>query len=202
MGYDMTIVKNRESLQNDKVRDAAKQALDSMRVLLDVQREAGLLQTLGDLDRYLSASKDFEACCERLLDPGYFRLNNRGMWRYTEAMEEVGMVVDGDESPRLDWESLPDPAEEGEDAYLEALDQLTGHAAALPEGAIAGWKFGSNDGWWVTPEECAGALDTWQKVPRSLELSEEAEKIVSSEYWKEWISFLERAAVNGGFRVF
>lgn len=102
-------------------------------------------------------------------DKEYFRLNIFGMSRYRSLMEELGMVYDGgrgiEENEWPEWDA--EEAAKDEDAYefqhaVKVRPLLTRH----PEGGdtIPAHKLGSNDGWYVTSDECYAALARWELV--------------------------------------
>lgn len=133
-------------------------------------------------------------------DPDYFRLNIRGMSSYRTVMLALGMAHES-ESPVLsrEWSDLPD-YDEGSDAYYEASDRLTGqHPGDDP--TIPTFKLSSNDGWWVTPEECAAAVAQWDAHGVPADLPAVHRVIVEEAYWGRWIEYLRLAAQHEGFRV-
>jgi hypothetical protein len=150
-------------------------------------------------------------------DTSYFRLNGWGMSRYREIMTQLGMVADGYSLPPwphepdgITWEDIKaaEAPADGSDLPVkpEALayvKQLDAHLAWHPEPpfGIALHKFGSNDGWLVTPEEIAAALESYRTHS-----GDEVKVIITSaggelDHWLKWISYLERAQRRGGFRV-
>ena len=145
---------------------------------------------------------------EAVAHPGYFRLNNRGMYVYTDVMVEVGMAHQTTSAIAHDeWPKYPD--EEGEQemaAYEAILTPLLSRHGDDPTPTIPTHKFGSNDGWIVTPEEIRAALDAYEKFQndpgRDLSaLSEQTVQIIATGYWGQWIAYLQRAAEHGGFAV-
>jgi hypothetical protein len=76
---------------------------------------------------------------------------------------------------------------------------------------IPSFKFGSNDGWLVTPEEIAGALEAWAETDMARDhlaadrfrrgMSTKTYETISEDYWRQWIEFLRRAKDRGGFQV-
>lgn len=79
-------------------------------------------------------------------------------------------------------------------AYQEAGDDvLAKHDNTVP--GIAIHKFGSNDGWLVTPEECRSAVYIWDQHPEN-----EREKV--PEYVAKFVEWIRLAAGRGGFRVY
>ncbi|MGD6749142.1 hypothetical protein [Streptomyces sp. BH105] len=147
-------------------------------------------------------------------DTAYFRLNIWGMGRYTEIMEQLGMTVSDYSAPPfphqpegVTWDEIEAAQEAGDAAntpvrpeVLAYLKQQEAHVAWRPEPAfgIALHKFGSNDGWLVTPEEIKAALETYRTHG-----SGEVKVIVGDDldYLLKWIAYLERAQHRGGFRV-
>lgn len=96
------------------------------------------------------------------------------------------------------------------------LEQATGYVKTKdailrdhPEGGttIPVHKFGSNDGWIVTPDECLNALAAWHQRTES-----ERDDALSSagidlndpawaRLWRRWLDYLELAAHCDGFEV-
>lgn len=144
-----------------------------------------------------------------------FRLNIWGMGEYCNVMEQIGM---------LEWEEsvppFPDSAdydipqlevayngetyhEDDEDspeyaAYKRALDAKLAYGTV---GVIPGHKFCSNDGWIVTPKECANALDAYRRYVDSGGDVAELLNDGDVKYWQQWLIFLATAAEGGGFTV-
>ncbi|ASU81537.1 hypothetical protein CDO52_00900 [Nocardiopsis gilva YIM 90087] len=154
-------------------------------------------------------------------DGSYFRLNIFGMARYAEAMYRLGMLYPADPGAFPEahdhgttWEHVDavqdleggdggrvvsGPAAAAARAYL---DQVNAHLAQHPGEAagIPSFKFSTNDGWHVTPEECRAAVKAARDAtPNQLDANfADGDR----QYWDEWIAYLERAADHGGFRVF
>jgi hypothetical protein len=66
-------------------------------------------------------------------------------------------------------------------------------------------KFGSNDGWIVTPRECLNALAVWHATPEGMRIDAfEKAGMTDPDWgrtWKRWLAFLELAAHCDGFEV-
>jgi hypothetical protein len=121
-------------------------------------------------------------------DPNYFRLNIWGMSRFGGAMSALGMI-DENASLRVGFPEGDDP---------DALESCLAQREATPAG-IPAYKFSSNDGWLVLPEEIRPALDLYRALNEPEKRVEAAG--VELDYWREWLAFLDRAAERGGFRV-
>jgi len=86
-------------------------------------------------------------------------------------------------------------------------DQRTALLKDHPAGAetIPIHKFGTNDGWIVTPRECLNALAAWHATPESARIDAlESAEITGLDWdriWKRWLAFLELAAHCDGFEV-
>lgn len=206
MGYDMRIKGELAEPDADKLAELRKANEDAGAEASRVRAslvESGTKNWWED-PAYLKASAAYDDAFTAYMavkDPGYFRLNSNGMWRYMEAMIALGMAHDHS-SPEVDWESLPD-YDDGEDAYYEAKDRLTGvHPGEDP--TIPRFKFSSNDGWHVTPDECRAAVTVWDALqPEGLpaDLEDDHRAIAETHYWGKWVDFLRLAADNDGFRV-
>lgn len=121
-------------------------------------------------------------------EPGYFRLNAWGMRWCLGEMAARHMIFDAGRPPEFpdvaDWEPMTD-------ADRRALDEvLSWHGPEVP--GIPAHKFGTNDGWIVTPAECEAALQLAEKWPPPAE---------NPEVWKRWLDYLSRAREHQGFEV-
>jgi hypothetical protein len=165
-------------------------------------------------------------------DPGYFQFRNIGMAAMLDIMEAAG-VVDGtakhDELP--DWPpnglsndradelgpfvfddiEVPSPPTATEMLIIEdwrsAADIVLGTKSARP-GKVPAYKFMSNDGWIVWPEECLSISNALCKA-----LATKPERILpdqkisgikpneAAEWILSWASYNEVAAKHGGYRV-
>lgn len=147
--------------------------------------------------QYEAAHKEVNAAFDEMgrAEAYYFRLNISGMSKYLDGMQELGMIDDSDEGrpAHSAWENIDFDSEEAE----EKAEKLRTSTAEFPMG-LPLFKFGSNDGWLVTPEEIQAALANYQKPPTAWF---EGHKI-EEDYWDEWIQFLQRAVERGGFRVY
>lgn len=134
-------------------------------------------------------------------EDNYFRLNIWGMGQYYDLMFDYGMVdVTGDHPPfptpgDIDW----DLYDKDEESYPEfrAANEAVLTARGNGKG-IASWKFGSNDGWIVSPEECMEALDAYLEAGQP-DPFEDRERL---DYWHRWIKFLTAAITRDGFQVY
>lgn len=149
-------------------------------------------------------------------DAGYFCLNIWRMGRYLDHMSHLGMLVTGYSRPS--WPEKPDSVEWDDVSAVRYPDDHDGQQPVKPEAVtfaktiethlawhpdelsgIAVHKFGSNDGWLVTPEEITGALESYRTHS-----GDKVKAMVSTEgldRWLQWIGFLESAHRHGGFRV-
>lgn len=148
----------------------------------------------------------------------YFRLNVWGMSLARDVMGPLGMVYEPTEHPEYpewpegverDWDALyetwSDDYELPTDAcppemreYVEERHRWLAYAEERP--GINVRKFGSNDGWIVTPIECAGALHQW-KVNADDPTAVPRHKDRLVEWWPDWLAFLLHASAHGGFSV-
>lgn len=143
---------------------------------------------------------------------GYFRLNIWGMSMARDLMAERGMLCSAE--PSGDWPRCPDNAayewvkypddRQGAQPSPEAIGAaevyiaeqkryLSAHEGECP--GIPVHKFGSNDGWIVTPPECIAALAALG-LARDKGIAEPDAK-----WWPEWIAYLHLAAEHDGFEV-
>lgn len=135
---------------------------------------------------------------------------------YSDLSETAQAVIEAlDEDDPIGYLAKNYPevsAVEGDTDWTQALayhDRLIALLKHHPEGGstIPAHKFGSNDGWWVTPAECLEALAAWHARSdgeRDDALSAAGIDIDDTDYarmWKRWLEFLELAVHCDGFRV-
>lgn len=183
----------------------------------------------GRTARYREAKERVTAASNAIDDANvsYFRLNIWGMQKWREIMWELGMVIDagqypewpspedfgityevveGVEYPDTDGPPLSEIDQEKAKNYLSARDNVLAWHGDTSMRGIPIHKFGSNDGWIVTPEECGSAL--WIYAERLRDLGEETvynlldNMGVNRGYWGQWLAYLRGAADHGGFQVF
>lgn len=224
MGYDMSIeapMPEAEQIARDAANDQCKAAVEER----------------GKFDRntpeWDAAQEKVMAAYDALspLDTHYFRLNIWGMGRCRTAMYEAGMIYNSHTETPWPVYSPPTSAEGGAEALRQAeQDYDDAHQKACepiraehPEGGdtIPDHKFGSNDGWHVTEEECAAAVKAWRAydaartkalpAPDAMPPLEQDGTEADDEspagtfnavWWPEWIAFLDRASRRGGFKVY
>lgn len=179
--------------------------------------------------RYRAISKIIDGSRELLEaeNGSYFRLSVWGMSCYVDIMCRLGMVY-GSESPN--WPDYPTFGDERRDEqFVEATEYVEGNTTQLdasiptdirdaahayvehatrirrdhPTGGntIPIHKFGSNDGWIVTPEEIAAALAVYDAHPDRNTILAEGFDEDGLDYWNRWISYLRLAADHHGFAV-
>ena len=104
--------------------------------------------------------------------------------------------------PRPETVQYNEETDRWEGPGLEEWDEATNRKLRDRRGAgpgIAVWKLcNSNDGWWVTKEECQEFLDMWDVIGRPVvdDLSG------SGDPYGDTIPFIQAAAAHGGFRVY
>lgn len=218
MGYDMTLVR----------RDTSKDAeLEQARKDFD---EACTLR--GNLppgsEGYDAAQAKVEEAYGRLssADINYFRLNVWGMSTMRDHMDTLGMLADRYPMPEFPsaeefgitneewWEFDPDEVDENDSTpvkpgVLKMHEASEIHRRWSPQDVpgIPAHKLGSNDGWIVTPFDCRAALDAYANAKASNPEAVEAIRAEwaegdGSNYFDEWIAWLERAAAGSGFQVY
>ncbi|MFE9250901.1 hypothetical protein [Streptomyces sp. NPDC007088] len=175
---------------------------------------------------YKAAQQKVDAAYEAVqaADVSYFRLDIHGMGVYRTVMHQLGMLVTDYDAP--DYPELPDgvtwedvdaakdeptpgagdglPVKAAAAVYVKELDaHLAWHPG--PASGITVHKLGSNGGWLVTPAEIEAALAAYRthSAPQVMTLLAAAlgDEDDSHSYWIEWITYLERARVRGGFKV-
>jgi hypothetical protein len=224
MGYDMSIVGEMPEAER-----LAKEAAELEWNTAVAKRDAiGFTygvdwQAKREIPEYAAAQKVVMAAYDKMnsADTHYFRLNIWGMGKARAGMYEAGMIFDGQQNDEWPTYSPPTSAEGGKEGLLQAEDDYDREYDALcepiraqhPDGddTIPSFKFGSNDGWLVTPEECRAALRAWQEHKAKLDANDvlatygedgqEETSVFDAEWWPEWIEFIERASHRGGFKV-
>lgn len=136
----------------------------------------------------------------------YYRFNIWSMARVREVLCVLGVLDEEFPFPELP-ESYP-LTDEAED-YLRELDDL--RAMHAGNGKVPYYKFCSNDGWIVTPEECEALSKAIlsagkEKIKSILERYVEPDARDSldefAEYIVEFGKYCERCASLGGFAVY
>ena len=162
--------------------------------------------------------------------PGYHRFTFRAMPLTLGAMEWAECVH---HHPPPEWPEIPAPMEpERFDAVLlfvefEEDDELGGvpptpeevamirdhiaardrvtDASSLRDGRVGAYKFESNDGWLVTPDECeviARAVRAHADVIAEDFFTDVGLSTSDGHAWlKKWADFNALAAAHGGYRV-
>jgi hypothetical protein len=139
-------------------------------------------------------------------DAGYWRRALGSGYRQAKRLEEAGMGSWGMEQlfqeaeaqgfPKrpetVEWSDREDNyVGEGAEEYRKVLLAYLSDRRGAPMG-IALWKLcNTNDGWWVTKEECQEALAAWEAAGQP-----------EVDDYDDTIPFLRVAAAYGGFRVY
>lgn len=143
----------------------------------------------------------------------YFRLNIAGMSWCRDFMWPAEMIYEPANPP--EWPDVPEGYDWGDyddeyglpnescppqfRDYVLATQARLAYCEERP--GINVQKLGSNDGWIVTPIECAGALHQWKvnaENPEALPTRDGR----AIEWWPDWLTFLLHASTHGGFRVY
>jgi hypothetical protein len=221
MGYDMNIVGEMPEAEAIAKEAAEAEWNAAIRTRDAIAPDASWPEK-REIPEYAAAQEVCEAAYEKMnaADTHYFRLNIWGMGKARVGMYEAGMIFDGQADNEWPEYSPPTSAEGGkegllaaEDDYDRKYDELCEPIRAQhPEGGdtIPSFKFGSNDGWHVTPEECHAAVVAWREHKAKLDagdalaiLDEDGEEtsVFDAQWWPEWIEFIDRASKRGGFKV-
>jgi hypothetical protein len=201
MGYDMYIV------AEDATEERAYKAADAMVNIACGKRDE---YESGANRQAVQSVIDAMVAARYRMPSKYFRLNIWGMGVCAQAMHRLGMLdtatkslawpereafgVDDKTWADWDWERPGEDAPEALRRYYEAHEKALSHRPEKPTG-ICDFKFSSNDGWIVTPEEITAALATYDERIGGGATPPE------SDWWGDWIDYLRRAATRGGFRV-
>lgn len=130
--------------------------------------------------------------CYSVQGEEYYRINIWGMQSLREGMYATNILTEEVPSPDFP-EHEPFDEEEQYEAYRASLIPMLSQTS--PNGRIPDWKFGSNDGWIVTPAEC---LLIVQNLPRY----EVEFKNGMRDKFKEFIDFARTCSTLGGFTVY
>jgi hypothetical protein len=198
MGYDMTTERIDEG-EAERVAELRKKLYAAW------DRRKGAER---DSDEYNQAQADADALQKEMAkaEKSYFRLNVWGMSMAINMMHTLGMIdietthpewpdhkafdVSDEQWNEWDWEITESTPQSLRD-YHAAHEAVIGHKPELVTG-ICVFKFGSNDGWLVTPEEIETAL---AKAPNAAFAHPDVT------WWFEWIAWLGYCKDRGGFRV-
>ena len=164
--------------------------------------------------------------------PGHYRTGGAGIDMLAELMDAAG-VLDGDSRPpppHPDWPepgnrqdrandiiqhleggtppAVPATAEELEQCrqFKAVFDAMVQSRSPVP-GKVPGYKFGSNEGWLVTPEECSLIAAALERLLADLpdDLAEQIgwEDSVDAliEWIEDWMDYNRVAAAHGGYTV-
>ncbi|MDC0720276.1 hypothetical protein [Nannocystis bainbridge] len=159
---------------------------------------------------------------------GYYRFNVRGMATTVGALEWADAIHYGEAAPipelelgELDEERVlaafaalrgeaaegPAPTEAelaAARAYLQAHEAAV-ESSSLKDGRVGAFKFQSNDGWLVTPEECAVLARKLREHVEVIAQDYFPDAGVAREDGRKWIlgfaRYNEIAAEHGGYRV-
>lgn len=137
----------------------------------------------------------------------YWRRNIRGGHAQAERLVELGMASwptqAGPDFPDIPEGTTWQENEDGTDIlvgpgaadYIAAVNSLLTDRRGATKGIAAHKLCGSNDGWWVTAEECREALQIWEETGRP------AVDDFGGGPLDDTIPFLQLAAEHHGFRV-
>lgn len=139
----------------------------------------------------------------------YWRRNLSGGYAQAEKLVGLGLASWPASSERLDYPRLPEGAAwrwdeaaqddvlvgDGVAEYLATEREHLRDRRGAPTGIAAHKLCGSNDGWWVTAEECREALEAWERAGRP-----DVDDFGHGPFG-DTIPFLQLAAEHHGFRV-
>ncbi len=138
-------------------------------------------------------------------DKDYFRANIWGMQKLRAAMEEVGVLDwDADYGEFPSYDPPEDADEEAEEAYdkehEKRCEPIKSQGSSKPD-MVPGFKFCSNDGWIVTPDECL--IIAKKLLSRSTDNEKTCEDVIEEnrEFEREFAEYCQHAASQGGFSV-
>lgn len=208
MGYDMHVEQKDQDVEEQVAK--ARRAFDKAVKARDKNSKpdkAGELQ-----DAVMKAMDEVDRA-----DKNYFRLNIFGMSRMCDDMARLGMVEDVT-VPRFPdaeyfgmndallyrMEELDDEDQKAHPVFGPYARRIDKHlSASFGASVIPGHKFGSNDGWLVTPDEIRAALAKLEALPDTDFMAVRArwETGTGDNVFDDWVDFLRFAAGRGGFRV-
>lgn len=207
MGYDMNTVIKPEGEERAVAR--VQEALSKAYAEQDAfPKEAFGKRDMSDWEQVYGPGADpaCVAACERAsklyddlreVERSYFRLNIWGMGNVCTAMLNLGMAYES-----LSERTWPEIPGDWESAAGELKREHPAGGSTIPV-----HKFGSNDGWIVTPAECLEALAAWHahtEGERDDALSAagiDRNDPAWAKLWRQWLAFLELAAHCEGFEV-
>ena len=152
------------------------------------------------------------------MDVTYFRANIAGMSWLRSVMLDLDMMALSTMPPKwpepgdfgTNWEEVEAAQTDGTrnertGAFLNA--QLSTRAARGHDGDVMGeHKFGSNDGWIVTPSEIEASLRAYNECrtanPRIYTVTQERiDELGNRDFWERWLVFLEVCRLHDGMQV-
>ncbi len=212
MGYDMVMVNPPEEFvaRRNRYRDRLNELAAARNAL--PEEEHGTFkfgkngpEPHGGSERWLLAAK---AVLDLKVEPGfteYFRLNIWGMGRARSWMlkHDILNLATPPAWPAPLSEGHIESDENGNEkavteqgaAYIRERDAVLSFRAEGQRG-ISAHKFGSNDGWLVTPEECREVEEIFDA------LVEYGETVGIEQFILNFIAWIIAAKDCGGFRVF
>lgn len=128
-------------------------------------------------------------------DVDHFHFNISGMSWARGMMEDANMLVHI--QPAGEWPNPPEDYDHEHKNFDDEPQYIAYVGQQFEAPGIPAFKFSSNDGWLVQPDECKSAIRQWERngspVPRH--------DAWEADYWMKWIAYLKLAADHGGFRV-
>lgn len=206
MGYDMYVEQKDQDVEDRKAE--ARQVFDKAVRARDENTNPDKAEELQEA--VVKAYDEMDR-----VDKNYFRLNIFGMSRMYDDMAKLSMVEDvrtpdfpqagdfgvqGDVFYDLDEEARKTHPVFG--PYARAIDEHL--SASFGASVIPGHKFGSNDGWLVTPDEIRAALAKLEALPDTdlVPVRDQWATDAGDNVFDDWVGFLRFAADRGGFRVY
>ena len=193
MGYDMRAV-SPMTADEQATLDAARRRFQAA-----MEMRNGIGRGSPDYEAAQRYVETTAAILDRA-DVTYFRLNVWGMTSVRRVLYAAGAVHAHGAHPPWPEVSRDEAGEE----TAELVETLA-YAPEVP--GVPLWKFGTNDGWIVTPVECRGAAEKWRENRDEAltavvdEAEDEAGARALLELCDRFVAWMEAMAERGGFRV-
>jgi hypothetical protein len=124
----------------------------------------------------------------------YFRANVSGMAWLREVMRQAGLLDESMQAPEL-------PASDDDHTHWLATTELLRATRSADPAAIPAFKFGTNESWIVTPEECRRLGLVLRPLvvgsERALTFSDGQETRQALRFLREFLLFCESSARDG-----